>query len=167
MSGEDLLLLALLWCAAQLVLFAALRIVRPIRSEGAILLLHVAAFAGFAIVCAVSYLSSSGVSLTVAVGALCLNAIYCLSFLELWSLAQGGYSLGMLKSLKAGPRAYALVAAEAAAVGDRKRDDRLAALQVLDLIRNEAGAFTLTVRGRLVATGIALLCGLANFRNPG
>ncbi len=167
MSEGDLLLLALLWCAGQLALFALLRLLHPIRNERAIFLLHVAAFVSFAIVCAAAYVRYPGLSATVAVGALSLNAIYCLSFLELWSLAEGGYSISILKSLREGPRARTLVAAEAVAIGDRKRDNRIAALQDLDLVSADAGTLTLTARGRLIATGIALLRGLANFRNPG
>jgi len=166
-SGGDLLLLALLWCAGQLALFAILRMLHPIRNERAIFLLHVAAFVSFAIICAAAYVRYPGLSATVVVGALSLNAIYCLSFLELWSLAEGGYSISMLKSLKTGPKARALVAEEAAAIGDRKRDNRIAALQNLGLVGKVNGTFTLTPRGQLVASAVALLRGLANFRNPG
>lgn len=165
--GGDLLLLALAWCGGQLALFACLRLLRPLRSEGAIFALHVAAFAAFAVLCAVSYSLYQGVTFTVAIGALALNAIYCLSFLELWSLAEGGYSIGLLKSLTGGPRARSAVAAELATVGDRKRDNRIVVLQDLGLVSSAGGTLALTPRGRPVAAAIALLRALANFRKPG
>jgi hypothetical protein len=166
-SGKVLLFFALLWCAAQLTLFAGLRILRPIRNEGAIFLLHVVAFAGFAIVAGTSYALCPQISTTVALGAVCLNAIYCLSFLELWSLTEGGYSIGMLKSLKDGPQPKSIIAMQAIAVGDRKRDNRIAGLRRLALINNEFGTLALTPRGRVVTVAIVFLRALANFRNPG
>ncbi len=166
MSAENLLLLALIWCAAQLALFVTLRVLRPVRSEGAIFLLHVAAFVGFTLVAAASYVLWPDISATVAVGAVSLNAIYCLSFLELWSLAEGGYSIGMLKSLKQRPQAREQMAEAAAAVGDRKRENRIQALQDLALVSDEAGTFTLTPRGRLVAVGHCAAAGARQLPEP-
>ena len=137
-----------------------------LRSEKGIFLYHFASavFVGLAgAVFAVLEPDRFGLSGLVLV--LSLHGIYSLSFLELWSLAQGGYSLSIIASVAQAeasggePDFLAL-----AAIGEAKQDDRVAALERLGLISGRGGRITLTVRGRGIAF---LLHALRRWVEPG
>ena len=124
-----------------------------LRSEKGIFLYHFASavFAGLAgAVFAVFEPDRFGLSGLVLV--LSLHGIYSVSFLELWSLAQGGYSLSILASVaqaKASgtePDVLAL-----AAIGEAKQGDRLAVLEKLGLVARKDERIALTGRGDRIA----------------
>jgi hypothetical protein len=98
-----------------------------------------------------------------------LQGIYSISFLELWSLAQGGYSISILGEIA---RAQANgVTPDLDALGSigmdkqRGRLDGLARLGLLSLSGD--GRHGLTRRGRLVASAIAAIRRTANLRDMG
>lgn len=80
------------------------------------------------------------------------HGIYSLSFLELWSLAQGGYSLSIIAAIANAEADRSLTDFSALeAVGEVKQRERLAGLSRLGLIANTDGRVALTERGRQVA----------------
>jgi hypothetical protein len=159
-----LLCLAAVWCLGHLTTFVILRGRRFVGSERGILRFHVASFAALAII--VGLFVAVGAPIGTGVGALSLHGIYSLSFLELWSLSEGGFSvIALLKlSLKPVPRASLL--AELGTIGQRKKDDRLQKLISGGLISGDA-TLTLTERGRWAAKAVRLLRWIANFRDVG
>lgn len=121
-----------------------------LHSEKGIFLYHVASavsvgFAGlsFAIIDPVGF-GAPGLVFVLSV-----HGIYSLSFLELWSLAEGGYSLYILGSIA---RAQAAGGepdfADQEQIGEAKQRDRLDGLKKLGLIAIRDGAIGLTARGR-------------------
>lgn len=166
MRGLTLLTLAVVWCASHLGLFVVLR-GRLASAEAAILKFHVGSFCIFAGLCVPVFLIADDVSPTVAVGALAVHGIYSLSFLELWSLAEGGYSLQLLSALELGPASRSGVTSFVAEIGDAKREARIRSLEAARLIATSDGRLTLTARGRLAAGAIAILRKIAGFREAG
>lgn len=88
-----------------------------------------------------------------------LHGIYSLSFLEIWSLTQGSYSLQLLSRIEhCGP----LTAAEvpgAADIGSQKQQDRAAAIRRLGLARIDG---RLTPAGRISAQGLRAILWLSH-----
>ena len=136
------------------------------QSEKGIFLYHVAsaAFAGLAGV-AFAVLEPDQFGLSGLVLVLSLHGIYSLSFLELWSLAQGGYSLSIIASVARAeasgtePDFLAL-----AAIGEAKQEDRVAALEKLGLVARTDEHIALTARGGRIAF---LLDALHRWVEPG
>lgn len=93
-----------------------------------------------------------------------LHGIYSLSFLELWSLSQGSYSLSILTAVERDPTLESLRpdAARLRAIGQQKREARLVSLQRLGLLNPQEAA---TPPGRLVAALISGIITLSNGRN--
>ena len=103
-----------------------------------------------------------------AVGGIALHGIYSTSFLELWSLAQGGYSLQILEAVGRLSRTGGGVdRAVLRAIGEAKRSGRLDGLVGLGLVRRTDRGVSLTGPGRLVAGILALIVWLANIRERG
>lgn len=89
-----------------------------------------------------------------------LHGIYSLSFLEIWSLTQGSYSLQLLHRIEQAGRAVLpseLVGAQA--IGTQKQQERAGTLRKLGLIRPDG---TLTVFGRAAALGLRSILWLSN-----
>jgi hypothetical protein len=136
------------------------------QSEKGIFLYHVAsaALAGLAGV-AFAVLEPEQFGLSGLVLVLSLHGIYSLSFLELWSLAQGGYSLSIIASVARAeasgtePDFLAL-----AAIGEAKQEDRVAALEKLGLVARTDEHIALTARGGRIAF---LLHALHRWVEPG
>jgi hypothetical protein len=93
-----------------------------------------------------------------------LHGIYSLSFLELWSLSQGSYSLSILAEVERDPSLQSLLldTARLGAIGQQKRNARLISLQQLGLL-NQQGIITGTGRG--IAAVIAGIIWLTKGRN--
>ena len=81
------------------------------------------------------------------------HGIYSLSFLELWSLAQGSYSLALLTMIdRLGPKASATRLQESAVIGRQKSEARNADLARLWLLQDgQSGPSRLTVIGGFLA----------------
>jgi hypothetical protein len=165
-TGFLLLAIAFLWCGGHLVLFVVLR-KRFGSTEGAILKFQVASFCALVGICLAVLLISADVSFTGAVGAIAIHGIYSLSFLELWSLAEGGYSLQLLSALDSGPVSRSSVIDFVAEIGDAKREARIRSLKAAGLITTSDRQLNLTGRGRLAAGAVAVLRKIAGFREPG
>jgi hypothetical protein len=95
-----------------------------------------------------------GVADVVLVGS--LHGIYSLSFLELWALADGGYSLAILESIESGHDLR-----DMERLGATKNQGRLADLERMGLVQSTAAGPRLTVAGRVAAAFIALVVWLA------
>jgi len=93
-----------------------------------------------------------------------LQGIYSLSFLELWSLAQGGYSLRILMDWEATGRTPDWTGLQR--IGAAKKANRLASLQRLSLLLTHQSNFSLSRRGRLVAAALAGVNRLIGQKQP-
>lgn len=140
---------------------AVLRRLEWLRRERGMFLYH-AVPAGAAALVALGVMAEQP-----ALGVLLLGVlgIYSLSFLEAWSLAQGGYSIRILDAFAEAQDAGERVDLRPLhALGAEKRAARLDGLEGLGLIATEAGTVRLTARGRVAAQG---LHGLARLVNTG
>jgi hypothetical protein len=103
------------------------------------------------------------VTIADAATALGLHGLYSLSFLELWSLAEGSYSISILR--QSAQFQCAELASNVAAlerVGDVKRAQRTDGMQRLGLVRWREGRLELTAVGRLVLAGLRVIDWTAN-----
>jgi hypothetical protein len=139
------------------------------RQERVLFLYHaVPAVLGAACVLAVSLLEARQSLLAEAVLVISLQGIYSLSFLELWSLTEGGYSLHILRRFKIGGGTMSpadMVVLEQ--IGADKRGSRLAALIRLGLIGFDGDGYRLTRRGRMLSGSFAFLFHLVNLKTLG
>lgn len=102
-----------------------------------------------------------------AVLMIAVQGIYSLTFLELWALADGSYSLRILTGIIArGHSESEPELRELARLGAEKTQSRLAGLERLNLLEERAGRFQLTWRGRIVA-GLLQVVVFFAVRNPG
>lgn len=136
-----------------------LRDLVPLRREVSIFLYHAASLV---VLAAFLLLRSTGLELLI--GSLCLHGIYSLSFLELWSLAQGGYSLTILRAVQAGAGDETVRLEE---IGSQKKGNRLGSLTRLALVRRIDKRVALTRSGRLLACVLSRLVALAHLSDIG
>ena len=92
-------------------------------------------------------------SLEALVGAASLAGIYSLSFLELWALADGGYSLRILEHVDSQDERREDFS-RMHTLGEVKKNERIQSLVKLRLIHERNGMFNLTRWGQVV--GIVL-----------
>jgi hypothetical protein len=112
--------------------------------------------------------SDFSVAFLTAVAIAAAHGIYSISFLELWALASGSYSFIILRGINSGGAADAeKIIAELGAVGDSKKDQRVASLERLGLISRNEGKLSLTGRGRVVASFLRALQRNANLSETG
>jgi hypothetical protein len=157
-----------LYIAAHLVLyFAVLRHLPAFRSERTIFLYHAISAIGVSLVAVASlFVPGSDVDLIWVIGVIALHGIYSTTFLEIWSLAEGGYSLQIVEQIERANRLGHEPDVEALkAIGIAKQGNRLAGLVSIGLVRQEAGRLSLTPRGRVVAMCFALLAWLTNVQD--
>jgi hypothetical protein len=101
-----------------------------------------------------------------AVAIVALHAIYSISFLEVWSLSEGGYSLQIMEHLALAERQNRPADLEALrAIGIAKQGNRLDGLASVGLVRQTDATVELTTAGRLVATVFAGLAWLTHVRD--
>jgi hypothetical protein len=158
--------LFLVWLLAHFLIYAlALRRSPRFRSEKIIFLYHLGSAVVFGVGAILCAAISPAFGVAGAVVVLSLHGIYSLSFLELWSLAQGGYSLSIIASVaqaEASGREPDFLAL--AAIGEAKQEDRIAALERLGLVARTRGRISLTTRGGTIAS---LLHALRRWVDPG
>lgn len=107
-------------------------------------------------------------NLAAGVAALSVHGIYTISFLELWSLAQGGFSLSILQIAAAGgDPGRKDVVRELQAIGDGKRSDRLRALQQMGLVAQQPAGLVLTRAGVAACVLLRMIVRTANLRSLG
>lgn len=88
-----------------------------------------------------------------------LSAIYSLSFLELWSLSEGGYSLQILAAINSGSSGDLL--SQASVVGQTKQTARIEGLIRLGLVCRCDDRLVITTKGNLVAIVAGFFAGAA------
>ena len=157
-----------LYLAVHLVLyFAVLRHLPAFRSERTIFLYHALSAIGVSlVVLATLFAPGSDVDLVWVIGVIALHGVYSTTFLEVWSLAEGGYSLQILEHLERAERLGQTPDAKALqAIGIAKQGNRLDGLASIGLVRQEAGRVSLTGTGRVVASSFALLAWLTNVQD--
>ena len=127
-------------------------------------------FVSFCLLCVASLagLAASGLQLSTALAlaavGVAAHAIYSISFLELWALADASYSLNVLRHADANGH---IDVPALAAVGTSKKDSRVRGLVRLGLARETNGRFEPTGRGRLVATLLRAVAWPANLQQFG
>jgi hypothetical protein len=155
--------------AHLLVYIVVLRRLALFRREGPMLLFHAlpaAVAAASALVLAVAAPGPS--TLCQAVIVISMQGIYSLSFLELWSLTQAGYSLTILSCFcAAGGVSSGHDLAPLQQLGASKRANRLAGLLRLHLIRSQGDRVRLTRGGRVVAALLWCLARTVNLKGLG
>ncbi|MBV9357231.1 MAG: hypothetical protein JO023_17105 [Chloroflexi bacterium] len=105
---------------------------------------------------AVGWWPAPGAPALIAV--LSLHGIYSLTFLSLWSLASGGYSIAILDYVRAhGARNVHVDPEPLAQIGAQKQEGRLAAIQRIGLVYELGSLFRTTPRGSVVASALGLL----------
>lgn len=165
------LILAAAWCLLHLAAYlAGLRDRAALRTERGILLFHAIPTA-IGVLLAIAWIAGlpeSGARWAGAIGAVALLAIYAMSFLELWSLAEGSYSLSILALVAARGRAGDGEVRELARIGARKQQARTGSLRRLRLVREGPdGRLAATGRGRVVAALSAALLWLSATERAG
>jgi hypothetical protein len=143
---------------------------RPlVQSERGIFLYHFGSAAVFTLVAfclAVSYFSDAAIA--IAIGLSALHGIYSLSFLELWTLAEGSYSMSILTGIASqGTLSRDALIDAFARIGDAKKSDRLSVLSNLSLGRRDGSYWRLSARGQLLAILLNALVWLAAIKKRG
>ena len=143
-----------------LLFFAVLRTVPAFTSERGVFLYHFVSgvlFTVAALGCLVAG-PAFGITPAFAVGTIMLHGVYSLSFLEVWSLTEGGYSLQIMRSIGASQdHGQPISHTELEQIGRGKQSSRTGSLEAFGWITRTEGTLRLTPRGRIVA---ALLYGL-------
>lgn len=96
------------------------------------------------------------------------HAIYSLSFLEAWSLTKDSYSLGILR-LIVRKRGLPLdpVPASLMEIGTQKKATRMGSIEKLGLAQREKDLYSLTAKGRFVATLTTFFLWLVKIKKSG
>ena len=99
---------------------------------------------------------------------LCLLGIYSLTFLELWSLAEGSYALSILLSVYAAEQTgIPPDLATLERIGATKKADRIGGLEHLGLVEAQGGLLHLTRTARIVTPALAGLARLIALQRKG
>jgi hypothetical protein len=152
-----------------IVYVGALRYKRAFQRERGIFLYHLVSAVLFAItVVAVTGLILPKTAVAIAFALVAAHGIYSLSFLELWSLAEGSYSITVMNSAAADPGLSREATIDALAqVGELKKSSRIRALTDLSLARREGDYWSLTRLGYCLAILFKGLSWLANIKKSG
>jgi D-glycero-D-manno-heptose 1,7-bisphosphate phosphatase len=159
-----------IYLPVHLVFYALVaRQLRWFRREMGILLYHAVPATVAAVLALGFFLAQPGYeTFCQAAVVISLQGIYSMSFLELWSLTQGGYSLTILHSVQsAGGDASADSLAALGQIGTGKQTDRLGGLCRLRLACYQGDTFTLTRFGRVSAFFLWCLARLVNHKTLG
>ncbi len=145
----------------------ALRHWEPLRKEKGIFLYHAIPAAALGVVCA-GCIAIDPTQIPTAVLVLGLQGIYSLSFLEVWSLTQGGYSIRILDAVETARESGTVPDLNCCEnFGTGKTTLRLGGLETLRMIRRGENGWQLTRLGRMSACSLLLLVRLVNHRNVG
>jgi hypothetical protein len=160
------LLGALVYLALHALLYATvLRSRDTFRRERGIFAYHAlsAFFVSLTVLVGLALTSSSDVLVTI-VAVVCLHGIFSTSFLELWSLSQGSYSLKILRHVATADAGDPVNMAVMEDAGIAHRTHRLEALTTLRIARRRGDALELAPLGQVAAGVLALIAWLANVR---
>jgi hypothetical protein len=160
------------WCAiylaAHLVLyFLVFRHLAAFATERVIFLYHAVSAVAVSLVAAVAWLiPGTGVDIFAVVAAIALHGVYSITMLEVWSLAEGGYSLQIFAHFAEAERAGRPVDVEVLqAIGTSKQSNRLEGLMGAGLIRQDGTRIQLTTVGTLLASFLAAIAWLTGVRD--
>jgi hypothetical protein len=96
-----------------------------------------------------------------------LHGIYSLSFLELWSLSEGSYSIQMLDRVdRSGGMIEGADFSDLEAIGSSKKRVRLESLERLGLIGRVGDCYEARARGRILGWFLRVLVWWVNIRDP-
>ena len=99
-------------------------------------------------------------------GSFALHGIYSLSFLELWALSEGSYSLRMLDKVeRLGSEASQSALSDLEEIGASKKNARLESLVRLRLIEQRDGRYFRRPAGWMMAAVLRTLVWLVNIRD--
>lgn len=102
------------------------------------------------------------------VGLMAAHGIYSLSFLELWSLAQGSYSISILTNIQLHHISNKeKLINDFSVLGDEKIRQRLQSLQKVKLITHTNQTYKLTPYGRVVVRLLHMFLLIPNIQNNG
>jgi DNA-binding HxlR family transcriptional regulator len=149
-----------IYLAAHLTFYILwLRHLTTLRTEKGIFLYHLASAVITAVVAVISaFISPTEFGIPGCVLILSMHGIYSLSFLELWSLAQGGYSLSIIAGMaRAEASGEDLDFSALEAIGEAKQADRVTALERMGLVSRSGEHISLTSRGNSIAEVLHLL----------
>lgn len=157
---------SLIFIAFNFLLYSlALRHLRAFMSERVIFLYQVVSFLTLPILL-VAVGPSVADRVAALVAATSLHAIYSLSFLELWSLSEGSYSLRMVDRVeRLGVMPAETDTGDLEKIGAAKKATRLDSLVRLGVARREGSRYLLTRLGRAVAIPLQFLVWLVNIRD--
>jgi hypothetical protein len=160
--------IALCWLALHFFVYAlVLRHRSTFQTERGIFLYHLVSALLITTSAAFScVLFASEPMFAAAVGIVAAHGIYSVSFLELWSLSQGSYSL----SIMAGTRkvlSRADLVDIFSRIGNEKKEGRIAGLSSSGLVHRDGGSWRLTAAGRVLANLLRVFLWLANIRERG
>jgi hypothetical protein len=164
------------WLAAGLVYIAVhvlvylvcLRDRQWFSGEGAILVYHLAPFIIVTVALLLRFALSPPVPWAPPVATLLLLALYSFSFLELWALSDGGYSLRILDRIDIVGRAgTTLDLDDLVRLGESKKRTRIGSLQRLRLVRRDGQVLGLTPLGRAIAAGLSFIAWVVDIRKIG
>jgi hypothetical protein len=152
-----------------IVYVGVLRYRRAFQSERGIFLYHLVSAVFFAIIVVIiTALILPHVAVAIAFGLIAAHGIYSITFLELWSLAEGSYSITIMNSAAANPGLSRQATIDALVkVGELKKSSRIQALTDLSLARREGNYWSLTPPGRCLAILFKGLLWLANVKGAG
>lgn len=139
------------------------------RTEGGILLLHLISVVLLIILEILScWPSPSQADFAFIIGSTAGHCIYSLTFLEIWALSEGGYSLRVLSEVvKNKHSTIEGLEKHFAALSSGKKEERLDSLLVLGLVQKRQNTFSLTSRGKYLALFIAGICYLSQLDKTG
>jgi hypothetical protein len=151
------------YLAAHFALYAAfLRHLRLTASERGIFLYHFVPAVSWVLVLATLAAWVPGIGIAHVALVAGLHGVYSLTFLELWALADGGYSLAILESLVPGNEAgLGSTLSELEQLGSAKQEVRLSDLLQMGLIERNADEYRLTPAGHLAGALIAAIARLS------
>jgi hypothetical protein len=158
------------YLAAHVVLyFSVLRNLRFFQSELGIFLYHLGSVTVLTVAAlAIALVHFSDAALAVAIGLIAIHCIYSISFLELWSLAEGSYSMSIITGIAAKGKVSRNALIDAfASIGDAKKANRLSVLSQTSLAQRKGSYWQISARGRLLAHALDLLIWLAAIKNRG
>jgi hypothetical protein len=157
------ILLAGFIAAHVLAYIAVFRHLKVFAAERTIAIYHGLAFA------AVFAFARGTIGFAASCGLLALQYVYSLSFLELWTLAEGSYSLQiLLRVSRQASISREEILASCEAIGADKKRNRLHDLQSLRLIAEDPdGTVKISAMGRMLVDTLSLIMRLTTIREAG
>lgn len=139
-----------------------------LRSESGIFLFHFISFLSLGILCSMMILLFvTKNKFPLFIGVLSLHGIYSLSFLELWSLSQGSYSLSVLRLSPIPLNSHSHAMEKLECIGDVKFAERLLSIQKMGLLQKCGDKVKITRFGAASAAIFFTLIKLTNISDRG